>query len=189
MNLPLELSFRDGTKSEDIEALVRQKAAQLERYNDHISSCRVAVEKPQEHVRSGSGYRVRVDLTVPPRHELVARREPGQGSAQEDLQAVIRDVFVDAGRQLKELNDRQRGKEKAHPEQQRVGIVIKLFDDYGFLRSVDGRDVYFHRRGVLNNDFDRLVLGSGVNYSEEMGEKGLHASTVRLVDKPGKQEE
>lgn len=189
MNLPLELSFRDGTKSEDMEALVREKVANLERFNDHISSCRVAVEQPQEHVQSGSGYRVRIDLTVPPGHEVVARREPGQGSVQDDLGAVIRETFSEAERQLKRLNEQQRGDEKTHPQQQTVGVVEQLFEDHGFLKNLDGRDVYFHRNAVLHGDFDRLAVGTGVNYMEEMGEDGLQASTVRIVDKPGVREE
>lgn len=188
MNVPLELSFRDGTKSDEIDSLVREKVAGLERYNDHISSCRVSVERPQEHVSSGSGYRVRVDLTVPPRHELVAKREPGQGDPQDDLPLVIREVFSEAERQLKRLNEEQRGEEKSHPQQQTVGVVDQLFDDYGFIKNLDGRDVYFHRNAVLHNDFDRLAIGTGVNYMEEMGDDGLQASTVRIVDKPGERE-
>jgi cold shock CspA family protein/ribosome-associated translation inhibitor RaiA len=188
MNVPLELSFRDGTKSDDIEALVREKVANLERFNDHISSCRVAVERPQEHVDSGSGYRVRVDLTVPPGHELVARREPGQGNVQDDLAMVIRETFGEAERQLKRLNEQQHGEEKTHPQQQTVGVVEQLFEDHGFLKNLDGRDVYFHRNAVLHDDFDRLTVGTGVNYMEEMGEEGLQASTVRIVDKPGARE-
>lgn len=185
MNVPLELSFRDGTKSEEIESLVRDKVAGLERYNDHISSCRVSVERPQEHVRSGSGYRVRVDLTVPPRHELVAKREPGQGNAQDDLPLVIREVFSEAVRQLKRLNEEQRGEEKSHPQQQTAGLVDQLFEDHGFIKDLEGREVYFHRNAVLHGDFDRLALGTGVNYMEEMGDDGLQASTVRIVDKRG----
>ena len=188
MNVPLELSFRDGTKSDDIEALVRDKVAHLERFNDHISSCRVAVERPQEHVDSGSGYRVRVDLTVPPGHELVAKREPGQGNVQDDLPVVIREVFGEAERQLKRLNEQQHGEEKIHPQQQTVGVVDQLFEDHGFLKNLDGRDVYFHRNAVLHGDFDRLAVGTGVNYMEEMGQDGLQASTVRVVDKPGERE-
>lgn len=188
MNVPLELSFRNDTRSSEIEDLVRARVDRLERFNDHISSCRVAVEAPQQHMDSGSRYRVRVDVTVPPGHELVARREPGDGSIQDNLQQVVRDVFTDMERQVKELNERQHGHEKTHPQQQATGIVDRLFDDYGFIRNLDGRDVYFHKNSVLHDDFDRLTTGTGVNYMEEMGEKGLQASSVRVVDKPGERE-
>lgn len=184
MNIPLELSFRNGTQSQEVEDLIRSRADRLERFNDHISSCRVAVEAPQQHMDSGSRYRVRVDVTVPPGHELVTRREPGEGSIQDNLAQVVRDAFSDMERQVKELNERQRGQEKSHPQQQATGIVDRLLENYGFIRNLDGRDVYFHRNAVINEDFDKLQEGAGVNYMEEVGDDGLQASTVRVVDRP-----
>ncbi|MEJ2428230.1 MAG: HPF/RaiA family ribosome-associated protein [Deltaproteobacteria bacterium] len=70
---------------------------------------------------------------------------------------------------------------------QRVALVDKLFPekDYGFLKTVDGRVLYFHRNSVLADDFDRLEIGTGVRYVETMGDKGPQASTVQIVDKPG----
>jgi cold shock CspA family protein len=105
----------------------------------------------------------------------------------EALQTVVIDAFDAMERQLKQLNREQEGKEKTHPQQQTVGIVEKLFpeENYGIIRSIEGRDVYFHRNSVLNDDFDRIEIGTGVNYMEESGEKGLQASTVRITDKPG----
>ena len=35
------------------------------------------------------------------------------------------------------------------------------------------------------NDFDRLEIGTGVQWHEEQGDKGPQASTVRIIDKPG----
>ncbi|MGO9847760.1 MAG: cold-shock protein [Methylocella sp.] len=56
-------------------------------------------------------------------------------------------------------------------------------DDYGFIETSDGREVYFHRNSVLDNAFDRLTVGSEVRFVEEIGQKGPQASTVRLVGK------
>jgi len=40
----------------------------------------------------------------------------------------------------------------------------------------------FHRNSVLNGGFDRLKPGSRVSFTEEMGEKGLQASTVKAIN-------
>ncbi len=66
-------------------------------------------------------------------------------------------------------------------------MVVRLFreEGYGFLRALDGREIYFHRNAVLNDDFDRLVVGAGVRFDEGLGEEGPQASTVQIVDKPG----
>jgi hypothetical protein len=38
---------------------------------------------------------------------------------------------------------------------------------------------------VLNNDFERLTVGTEVRYDLEMGEKGPQASSVQIVGKLG----
>lgn len=187
MQVPLEVTYRDVPHTETIEALVQEKVAKLERICDHINSCHIAIEKVHDRPRSGSPYRVRIDLTVPPGHELVADQNPGEGNQYEPLEAVIRDAFEAAERQLKELNQRQRRQVKTHPMQETTGIVTKLFPDenYGFLKTLEGQEVYFHRNSVLHDDFDRLEIGTGVHFFVEAGEQGPQASTVKIVDKPG----
>lgn len=187
MQVPLELQFKNLNANDSLTDVIHRRVEKLEQFCDHISSCRIIVDKPQSHIDSGSPYRVRIDVTVPPGHELVSRREPGDGEMHEALQTVVIDAFDAMERQLKQLNREQEGKEKTHPQQQTVGIVEKLFpeENYGIIRSIEGRDVYFHRNSVLNDDFDRIEIGTGVNYMEESGEKGLQASTVRITDKPG----
>lgn len=185
MKVPLELVFRNVPVSDGLEELIRQRAAALERVCDHISSCRVAVEKPLEYHKSGNPYRVRLDIRVPPKHEIAISREPGEGD-QRELPAVIRNAFDAARRRLKKTVERQQGKVKAHPEQAVNGIVTVLEpqQDFGFLKSLEGRDVYFHRNSVVGGEFDRLEIGTGVRFTDEQGEKGLQATSVHIVDKP-----
>ena len=54
-------------------------------------------------------------------------------------------------------------------------------EDYGFIKTHDGRRVYFHRNSVLDGRFDELDLESEVVFVEEMGNVGPQASTVRLT--------
>jgi cold shock CspA family protein len=71
----------------------------------------------------------------------------------------------------------------------RGAVVTKLFRDegYGFIKTREGRDIYFHRNSVLHHDFDRLTIGTAVRFEEEEGEKGPQATSVQVVDKPGSQ--
>ncbi len=78
MKIPLELSFRGLDKTPDIEDLIEEKVQKLTQFCDHLSSCRVAVESPQEHQQSGNPFRVRIDVRVPPGHEIVDK--PGARS-------------------------------------------------------------------------------------------------------------
>jgi cold shock CspA family protein/ribosome-associated translation inhibitor RaiA len=187
MQVPLEVTFRGVQESAALEDLIRKQSAKLERVCDHIIGCRIVVEKPQEHQRSGNPYRVRIDVTVPPGHELVAVRESGEGDSQEQLPTVIRKGFDAMRRQLKKLVEKQRREVKSHPAQQAVGVVVRLFRDqgYGFIKSLDDREIYFHKNSLAENEFDRLEIGTGVHWAEEQGDKGPQATTVRIVDKPG----
>lgn len=73
---------------------------------------------------------------------------------------VIRDVFKEARRQLQDFARRSRGQTKTHVPHP-SGRVIKLFPEegYGFLETADGTEIYFHQNSVLNDAFDRLVIG------------------------------
>ena len=188
MQVPLEISFKGIVNTTEIETLIRVKAARLERVCSYLTSCRVAVEKRQEHQRVGNPYRVRIDMTVPPGHELVVRREPTRGDMHDPLEVVLKDAFEAASRRLKKLVELQQGDVKAHPEQQAEAIIHKLFprEGYGFLRTVDTQEeIYFHRNSVLHNQFDQLKIGMGVRYAAEIGDKGLQATTVQVVDTVG----
>ncbi|HTN87342.1 MAG TPA: cold shock domain-containing protein, partial [Sorangium sp.] len=72
-----------------------------------------------------------------------------------------------------------------HPAQDTAGVITKLFSDYGFITTTDGREIYFHERSILSGPFSDLKIGMGVAYTEEDGDKGPQASTVRIVDARG----
>jgi cold shock CspA family protein len=183
MQIPLEISYRDVNKTDEIDNLIHEKTKKLERVCDYMTSCRVAVEKPQRTINVGSPYRIRIDMRVPPGHELVVKRKPGEGAMSDSLEKVIRYAFEAARKQLEKLVERQRDKVKQHPQQEVSAIVDRVFQEagYGFLKTVNGREVYFHKNSVLNKDFSQLQKGMGVNYFEEQGEDGPQASTVHVI--------
>ena len=186
MQVPPEIAYRGLDKTEYIDNLIRHKITKLEEICDYLISCHIAIENPHRQRQTGNPYQVRLDLRVPPKHELVVKRKSTGKNNEEPLEALIRRTFQAAQRELKKLVEKQRGEVKRHPEQETMAIVAELFpkENYGFLKTVGGRDIYFHAHSVLNNDFDRLEVGTGVRYSEEAGEKGPQASTVEIVDKP-----
>ncbi|MBI2831459.1 MAG: HPF/RaiA family ribosome-associated protein [Chloroflexi bacterium] len=187
MQVPLEISYRGLEKTEDIESLVLQQVAKLEKICNYIISCHVAVDQTSKRHQVGNPYRVRIDVRVPPAHDLVVDRRSPVGDAHIPLPALLRDSFDSVQRQLQDLMDKQRGEVKAHPEQEVTALVSRLLPEegYGFIQAVDGREVYFHRNSVLHNHWPRLKVGSGVRFTEEMGEKGPQATTVELLDKAG----
>ncbi|SFK87236.1 cold-shock protein [Methylocapsa palsarum] len=100
------------------------------------------------------------------------------------MAVAIKDAFAAAQCQIEDVVREMRGQVKFH-EPADYGRVSKFVagDDYGFIETADGREVYFHRNSVLDNAFDRLTVGAEVRFVEEAGEKGPQASTVREVGK------
>ncbi len=188
MQVPPEISFRNIEQTEEAEKLIRDKLDKLERVCDYIISARVAVERRHRGQITGSPYEVRIAVRVPPKHELVVRRTSRVGIKPEPLPAVIRRAFDAMRVRLEELVERQRGETRGSPPADMRALVEKLFPEegYGFLRTLDGRQVYFHRNSVLHGHFEDLIVGVEVRFTETMGEKGLQASTVEPVQKPPK---
>lgn len=112
MEVPMEIAFRDVARTPEIDRLIQDKAAQLERVCNTLTSCRLAVEQPQEHQQSGNPFRVRIVLRFPPGQELVIENSPGDKPMHESLHAVITDTFDSAVRRLRKrveyLQDRRR---------------------------------------------------------------------------------
>ena len=108
MQLPVEISYRGVEKSDLLDQLIRDKAARLDRFCDHISRCDVVVEHPNHSQHSGNPFRVRIDVTVPPGHELVTEEKQGAHEMHEPLSKVINDAFKAMERQLKALVEKQR---------------------------------------------------------------------------------
>ncbi|MGE5859746.1 MAG: cold-shock protein, partial [Ignavibacteria bacterium] len=119
-----------------------------------------------------------------PGHEIVISKEPGNNDMHDSLPTVIRDAFDVARKQLQKLVSLQRKEVKSHPEQEVRAIVSRLFPDegYGFLRTINGREIYFHKNSLLNVVFEKLEEGRGVRFFEEEGEKGPQASSVQIID-------
>jgi CspA family cold shock protein len=50
---------------------------------------------------------------------------------------------------------------------------------FGFIRSSDGQQVFFHRSSLQQMDFDGLKEGDTVEFEVERGEKGPRATNVQ----------
>jgi CspA family cold shock protein len=65
------------------------------------------------------------------------------------------------------------------------GTVKTLVSEkgFGFIRSQDGSDWFFHRSGMLEDrrDFDELRLGDRVEFQTEQSPKGPRAVSVVRV--------
>jgi len=61
------------------------------------------------------------------------------------------------------------------------GTIKRVIRDrgFGFIKSSEGQEVFFHRSGLQNLNFDGLKEGENVEFEMERGEKGPRAINVR----------
>ena len=60
------------------------------------------------------------------------------------------------------------------------GTIKRVIRDrgFGFIRAADGQEVFFHRTGLQQLNFDSLREGESVEFEMERGEKGPRATSV-----------
>lgn len=181
MKLPVQISFHKLSRSPEIEDAIFERAVLLDQFAERIIGCRVVVDVPHCHHQHGNLYQVRIDITLPG-GEIAVNREPGRGAAHRDIRVAIRGAFDAAVRQLEDYVRVQRAAVKTH-EPTPHARISRVFpqQDYGFLRTSDGHEIYFHRNSVIGVDFDRLQPGARVSFVEEQGDKGPQATTVKLA--------
>ena len=176
MKIPLQVTFRNMQHSAVIEETINEKALKLDRFYDRIMGCRVVVEASQRRHHQGNLYSVRIDVTVPGKELAVSRQENA------DAYVAVRDAFDAVVRLLEEHNRQLRGVVKAHAETP-TGRIVKIFpeSDYGFIKTPDDREIYFHRNSVLDQvDFSQLKFGTEVTFIEEQGKEGPQAARVAI---------
>ena len=225
MQVPPEITLKSVEMTPDIDKMITRGLTKLEQVCNYIISTRIAVEQIQGRHQTGNPYRMRIDIIIPDRPEIVVKRtsraskklpddlsqmqietaldaepetelaKPGgrsplrrRGKREEPLGALIRRTFDSAQRELEKTMDKQRGEVKNHAQQQASAVVEKIFrdQDYGFLRTTDSQQqVYFNKNSLLHKHWENLRVGTIVRYTPEDGEKGLQASTVDPINKPG----
>jgi cold shock CspA family protein len=185
MDRAVEITFRNTAADPEVEALARREAAKLERYHRPLVGCRVAIERPQKFQHEGNAYRLRVVVTAGTRRPIVVTREPRDSDMHDNLRTIVLGAFKAARRQLQSTVEQRRERQKSADELR--ALVVRLFpdEDYGFLKTLDGREIYFHRHSVLHDDFERLAVGTEVRFEEHEGDKGPQASSVQIINKPG----
>jgi cold shock CspA family protein/ribosome-associated translation inhibitor RaiA len=184
MQVPLEIAFQNSEPSESIKAEIEREARRLEKFSSRITSCHVTIIGPTKHHRHGVPFKIDVRIAMPDHKDVIVNRTHADVKQHEYVMVAIRDAFAAAQRQVEDAVREMRGAVKPHEVEDHGRVAKFLADqDYGFIETPDGREIYFHRNSVLDGAFDRLKVGSEVRFVAEIGEKGPQATTVRAICK------
>jgi cold shock CspA family protein/ribosome-associated translation inhibitor RaiA len=186
MQTPVEIEFQDMVASPAVQDMIAERVKKLEQLYGRITACRVVVKGPGHRHQTGGQYDINIRLALPDGYEVNIGRTPKDDERHSDLPFAVNDAFKRAGRRLQDNARRMEGMVKSH-EGQPIGTVVRLdpAGEFGFLRSGDGQEIYFHRNSILDGKFSELAVGSRVMFADEIGEKGAQATTVKILGKHG----
>jgi cold shock CspA family protein/ribosome-associated translation inhibitor RaiA len=181
VRLPLQITFRQVDASPALEARIRNLAARLDSFSEHIMRCEVVVEPPAHHQHHGGLYDFHIHITLPDGEIGIHHAHPAD-HAHEDPYVALRDAFRAARRQLEDYERKRRGDVKRHTGAAEGWICeLDAARDSGRIQTDDGRLIYFHRNSVVGSRFQDLVTGTKVRFAEEAGDLGPQASTVHVI--------
>ncbi len=184
MQIPPQIEFQGFTPSEWQRLAIEEQFEKIDKLYSSVTSGRIVVKWPGGHHRNGGQYHINIMLRLPGDKEVDVSKTPPNDERYADFRFALNDAFKRARRQLQDEVRLMQGQVKTH-EPPPTGRVTRLLEDHGFLEGTGGFEVYFHRNSVLDGGFAKLKVGTLVYYSEEQGEKGAQASTVKLAGKHG----
>jgi cold shock CspA family protein/ribosome-associated translation inhibitor RaiA len=154
-------------------AKIEEELARLqEHYHDPILHARVEIIGTSHH-RLGA-FEVHLVVNVPGDTITLMR----QGDT---VVPLVVEAFDALDRRLHQHSQVAQQQVKTHAEIAEHGRVVRLFldDDYGFIETADGLEVYFHAHALKKGKFSSLTLGTEVRFTQEAGDKGPQAIWVQ----------
>lgn len=182
METPVQVDFQGMEPTAPLKDAIDRHLAELEDKFGRITAGRIVFKAPGEHHRTGGLYEINIRLKLPDNKEVNVARTPQVDERHSQIEFALADAFKRANRQLQDQVRRLRGQTKLHAPQP-IATVTSLFADHGFLDGGEQGEIYFHMNSVLDGGFAKLKPGSSVSYVAEQGEKGLQASTVKVMGK------
>jgi cold shock CspA family protein/ribosome-associated translation inhibitor RaiA len=186
MQVPPEIAFRHVEATDDLKELILDGIQKLEAVYPDLISCRIMVDDDTPDQRTGTTYRVRLEIGIPDHTLIVDRSDPEANNHREVRQAILA-AFEVGRKRLQKAKDLQKGEVKPRTLPPHGRITALLTDEagvrYGFLESRDGRRIYFHEEAVVEADFEALGIGDEVRFAAADGDGGLQASTVALLNR------
>ncbi len=173
--MELKIEARNVELRKGWQTKIEEEKEKLSRhYAELLLHLRATIEATAHHKEGG--FEIKLVATIP--NDTVVVTKKGEA-----VRPLLTEAFDIMALQLKEIVRKRRKNIKNHTatESDHLGVIRKLspYESYGFITSVDNRDIYFHENALKDVDIEQLAEGDSVIYGETLGDKGPQASWVR----------
>jgi len=154
------------------EEKIDEELAKIEDHHPGVIHHFRATLTGTKHHRHGA-FEFHIVASIP--GDTIVVKEKG-----ERVRPMVVAAFDFLDRELSQYDRRRQGLVKTH-EERPMGTIREVFqpEGYGFIRTMEGEEVYFHKNAVKDGSFAGLKEGDRVEFGVEQGEKGLQATWVR----------
>jgi len=187
MHAPVEIHFRGITRSNELAHEIQDRVNELESKVERIDRCRVLLEAVESESFQDNNYRVQIQMSVP-HHELFVGQEVDDHHQYDDPVIAIDQAFELLRDQLRDCAPDHHAETGC-----RRGVIAQISlpegpenpqNGRGVISTCDGQEFCFHAEDLVDIEFQRLELGSRVEFVERAGADGPIAVSIRLVGEP-----
>ena len=114
MQLPIGVRIRKTRKDPALASLMKKECEGLEEFNPRITSCKTTLEKEEKSKLPSGLYRVKAEVTFPPRHKIVVKKEAELNGEPAMLEKLIRETFEKAGYAIERIKEKRLARIKGH---------------------------------------------------------------------------
>lgn len=114
MSIVTTVQFRGIETSPALEAVIREHAERLGKFNADVRTVRVVVARDSARHQHGAPYEISISLRAG-RREINVGVEGSQDPRHADAYVAVTDAFDAARRRLEDFSRRRRGDVKRHP--------------------------------------------------------------------------
>ena len=173
--MELKIEARNVELRKGWQTKIEEEKEKLQRhYAEFLLHLRASIEATTHHKEGG--FEIKLVATIP--NDTVVVTKKGEA-----VRPLLTEAFDIMALQMKEIVRKRRKNVKNHAGAvgDHQGVIRKLspYESYGFITSMDNRDIYFHENALKDVEIEQLTEGDTVLFGETLGDKGPQASWVK----------
>ncbi|GLR92306.1 cold-shock protein [Bradyrhizobium iriomotense] len=183
MQTTAQIEFENLAPPPGLQAAIERNISELEQLYGRATAGRITVRAAGDPREPDGQCDVSIRLALPNGREVNIGWTVKRDERNADLSSAVDDAFNRVRSHLREDEHLIGSGQTGSREVERVGTAVRIDPgrQFGFLKSANNQEIYFSCISVLEAGAE-IAVGARVSYIEELGEDGLQAIAVKVLD-------